>query len=158
MAWGPAGAEGRGGPVLYGAHEEPVGDGGLDWCLESGVGTFVGLERKPRRQIVNVCFAAPRRSHEWQQMSRADREKMGLVLRDVGEFWYDFSCCYRVCLVPVLMAVPLPQDGLPGFLSLFHRRGGVSPRGEVSPVAQLSLAGGAPLWGVGLSSIIRGKT
>lgn len=97
----------------------------------------------------------PRRSHEWLQMSRADREKMGLVVRDVGEFWYDFSCCHRVCLVPVLMALPFPQDGLPGFLSVFHRRGGVSPRGEVPPVAQLSLAGGAPLWGVGLSSIIQ---
>lgn len=130
--------------------------GTADWtgAWSQGLGTFVGLERKPRCQIVNVCFTAPRRSQEWQQMSRADREKAGLVVRDVGEFWYDFSCCYRVCLVAVLMAVPFPQDGLPGFLPLFHGRGGVSPRGEVPPVAQLSLAGGAPLWGVGLSSII----
>lgn len=43
MARGPAGAEGGGGPALYAAHEEPVGDGGLDWCLESGVGLVVGL-------------------------------------------------------------------------------------------------------------------
>ncbi|KAG7497008.1 calpain-5-like isoform X1 [Solea senegalensis] len=31
------------------------------------------------------------RSQEWQQMSRADREKMGLNVRDVGEFWMDFE-------------------------------------------------------------------
>ncbi|XP_029696689.1 calpain-5 isoform X1 [Takifugu rubripes] len=30
-------------------------------------------------------------SQEWQQMSRADREKAGLVVRDVGEFWMDFQ-------------------------------------------------------------------
>ncbi|XP_062300798.1 calpain-5-like [Scomber scombrus] len=29
-------------------------------------------------------------SQQWQQMSRADREKMGLIVRDVGEFWMDF--------------------------------------------------------------------
>lgn len=27
------------------------------------------------------------RSQQWQQMTRADREKMGLIVRDVGEFW-----------------------------------------------------------------------
>ncbi|PWA28862.1 hypothetical protein CCH79_00012930, partial [Gambusia affinis] len=40
-------------------------------------------------------------SEEWQQLSRAEREKMGFVVRDVGEFWHvafqmdlrDF-CCY----------------------------------------------------------------
>ncbi|XP_061817090.1 calpain-5 [Nerophis lumbriciformis] len=31
------------------------------------------------------------RSQEWQQMSRAEREKIGLVVRDVGEFWMDFE-------------------------------------------------------------------
>ncbi|XP_077356348.1 calpain-5 [Festucalex cinctus] len=31
------------------------------------------------------------RSQQWQQMSRAAREKMGLVVRDVGEFWMDFE-------------------------------------------------------------------
>ncbi|XP_034425074.1 calpain-5-like isoform X1 [Hippoglossus hippoglossus] len=31
------------------------------------------------------------RSQQWQQMSRAEREKMGLVVRDVGEFWMDFQ-------------------------------------------------------------------
>lgn len=31
----------------------------------------------------------PCRSPEWQRMSRTEREKMGLVVRDVGEFWYD---------------------------------------------------------------------
>ncbi|KAK5848331.1 hypothetical protein PBY51_005956 [Eleginops maclovinus] len=30
-------------------------------------------------------------SQEWQQMSRAEREKMGLIVRDVGEFWIDFE-------------------------------------------------------------------
>ncbi|XP_053199328.1 calpain-5-like isoform X2 [Scomber japonicus] len=29
-------------------------------------------------------------SQQWQQMSRADREKLGLIVRDVGEFWMDF--------------------------------------------------------------------
>uniref|UniRef100_H3CN15 Si:dkey-19b23.13 n=1 Tax=Tetraodon nigroviridis TaxID=99883 RepID=H3CN15_TETNG len=35
-------------------------------------------------------------SHEWQRMSRSDREKMGLAVRDVGEFWMDFQdfCLY----------------------------------------------------------------
>ncbi|XP_036002300.1 calpain-5 [Fundulus heteroclitus] len=35
-------------------------------------------------------------SEQWQQLSRADREKMGIVVRDVGEFWMDFQdfCCY----------------------------------------------------------------
>ncbi|XP_047191955.1 calpain-5-like isoform X2 [Scophthalmus maximus] len=31
------------------------------------------------------------RSQQWQQMSRAEREKVGLVVRDVGEFWMDFE-------------------------------------------------------------------
>ncbi|XP_068163834.1 calpain 5-like isoform X2 [Antennarius striatus] len=30
-------------------------------------------------------------SQQWLQMSRAEREKMGLVVRDVGEFWMDFQ-------------------------------------------------------------------
>ncbi|XP_073331445.1 calpain-5 [Pagrus major] len=30
-------------------------------------------------------------SQQWQQTSRAEREKMGLVVRDVGEFWMDFE-------------------------------------------------------------------
>ncbi|XP_070849791.1 calpain-5 [Chaetodon trifascialis] len=30
-------------------------------------------------------------SQQWQQMSRAEREKMGLTVRDVGEFWMDFE-------------------------------------------------------------------
>ncbi|XP_029311334.1 calpain-5 isoform X2 [Cottoperca gobio] len=30
-------------------------------------------------------------SQEWQQMGRAEREKMGLIVRDVGEFWIDFE-------------------------------------------------------------------
>ncbi|XP_076017479.1 calpain-5 [Genypterus blacodes] len=30
-------------------------------------------------------------SQEWQQMARKEREKMGLVVRDVGEFWMDFE-------------------------------------------------------------------
>ncbi|XP_029382451.1 calpain-5 [Echeneis naucrates] len=31
------------------------------------------------------------RSQQWQQMSRAERDKMGLIVRDVGEFWMDFE-------------------------------------------------------------------
>uniref|UniRef100_A0A3P9D4C1 Calpain-5 n=1 Tax=Maylandia zebra TaxID=106582 RepID=A0A3P9D4C1_9CICH len=31
------------------------------------------------------------RSEQWQQLSRAERDKMGLVVRDVGEFWMDFE-------------------------------------------------------------------
>ncbi|XP_026208215.1 calpain-5-like [Anabas testudineus] len=31
------------------------------------------------------------RSQQWQQMTRTDREKMGLIVRDVGEFWMDFE-------------------------------------------------------------------
>ncbi|XP_054863413.1 calpain-5-like isoform X2 [Amphiprion ocellaris] len=30
-------------------------------------------------------------SEQWQQLSRAEREKMGLIVRDVGEFWMDFE-------------------------------------------------------------------
>ncbi|XP_038588845.1 calpain-5-like [Micropterus salmoides] len=30
-------------------------------------------------------------SQQWQQMGRAVREKMGLIVRDVGEFWMDFE-------------------------------------------------------------------
>ncbi|MEQ2161747.1 hypothetical protein GOODEAATRI_012717 [Goodea atripinnis] len=33
-------------------------------------------------------------SEQWQQLSRAEREKMGIVVRDVGEFWYHDFCCY----------------------------------------------------------------
>uniref|UniRef100_A0A3P8SIT5 Si:dkey-19b23.13 n=1 Tax=Amphiprion percula TaxID=161767 RepID=A0A3P8SIT5_AMPPE len=32
-----------------------------------------------------------RASEQWQQLSRAEREKMGLIVRDVGEFWMDFE-------------------------------------------------------------------
>ncbi|KAF7651771.1 hypothetical protein LDENG_00105860 [Lucifuga dentata] len=30
-------------------------------------------------------------SSQWQEMGRKEREKMGLVVRDVGEFWMDFE-------------------------------------------------------------------
>ncbi|XP_068569435.1 calpain 5-like isoform X1 [Cebidichthys violaceus] len=30
-------------------------------------------------------------SQQWQQMSRAEREKTGLIVRDVGEFWMDLE-------------------------------------------------------------------
>ena len=39
------------------------------------------------RLLTLLCSHAPRRSQQWQQMSRAEREKMGLIVRDVGEFW-----------------------------------------------------------------------
>ncbi|XP_041634821.1 calpain-5-like [Cheilinus undulatus] len=40
-------------------------------------------------------------SQQWQQLSRAEREKMGLIVRDVGEFWMDFEdfCCYFTDIV-----------------------------------------------------------
>ncbi|KAF7230263.1 calpain-5 [Nothobranchius furzeri] len=30
-------------------------------------------------------------SKQWQELSRAEREKMGLIVRDVGEFWMNFQ-------------------------------------------------------------------
>lgn len=36
-AGGKAAGDGRGVPTIHGAHEEPMGDHGLDGCLESGV-------------------------------------------------------------------------------------------------------------------------
>uniref|UniRef100_UPI003AACCED1 calpain-5 n=1 Tax=Centroberyx gerrardi TaxID=166262 RepID=UPI003AACCED1 len=30
-------------------------------------------------------------SQQWQQMGRSEREKMGLIVRDVGEFWMEFE-------------------------------------------------------------------
>ncbi|XP_033839665.1 calpain-5-like [Periophthalmus magnuspinnatus] len=30
-------------------------------------------------------------SQQWQQISRTDREKMGLAVRDIGEFWMEFE-------------------------------------------------------------------
>lgn len=53
-------------------------------------------ERNFPYPIVTPRFAAPCRSNEWQRLSRTDREKLGLVVRDVGEFWYNFSRCSRV--------------------------------------------------------------
>ncbi|XP_074480223.1 calpain-5 isoform X2 [Sebastes fasciatus] len=40
-------------------------------------------------------------SQQWQQMSRAEREKTGLIVRDVGEFWMDFKdfCHYYTDVV-----------------------------------------------------------
>lgn len=70
-----------------------MGDGGLDRCLEPGVRTRLILAKSSvfdcKPSLLCSC-----RSHEWQQMSRTDREKMGLVVRDVGEFWCDISCSY----------------------------------------------------------------
>ncbi|XP_066538035.1 calpain-5-like [Hoplias malabaricus] len=40
-------------------------------------------------------------SQQWQQMGRCEREKMGLIVRDVGEFWMEFEdfCRYFTDLV-----------------------------------------------------------
>uniref|UniRef100_A0A3P9HCI7 Calpain-6 n=1 Tax=Oryzias latipes TaxID=8090 RepID=A0A3P9HCI7_ORYLA len=40
-------------------------------------------------------------SEEWQRLSRAERDKMGLIVRDVGEFWMEFQdfCRYFTDLV-----------------------------------------------------------
>ncbi|XP_037539546.1 calpain-5-like [Nematolebias whitei] len=45
-------------------------------------------------------------SEQWQQLSRAEREKMGLVVRDVGEFWMDFQdfCRYFTDVVVCRLA------------------------------------------------------
>uniref|UniRef100_A0AAY4AML0 Uncharacterized protein n=1 Tax=Denticeps clupeoides TaxID=299321 RepID=A0AAY4AML0_9TELE len=40
-------------------------------------------------------------SQQWKNLSRVEREKMGLTVRDVGEFWMDFEdfCCYFTDMV-----------------------------------------------------------
>ncbi|XP_053485140.1 calpain-5-like [Ictalurus furcatus] len=40
-------------------------------------------------------------SQEWQQVGRCEREKMGLIVRDVGEFWMEFEdfCHYFTDMV-----------------------------------------------------------
>ncbi|XP_063043315.1 calpain-5-like isoform X2 [Engraulis encrasicolus] len=45
-------------------------------------------------------------SQEWQQLGRKEREKMGLVVRDVGEFWMEFEdfCCYFTDMVVCRLA------------------------------------------------------
>uniref|UniRef100_A0A3Q4HSE6 Si:dkey-19b23.13 n=1 Tax=Neolamprologus brichardi TaxID=32507 RepID=A0A3Q4HSE6_NEOBR len=49
--------------------------------------TFLSLQReRPWSQCWSVGS-----SEQWQQLSRAERDKMGLVVRDVGEFWMDFE-------------------------------------------------------------------
>lgn len=85
-------------------------------------------------------------------MSRRDREKTGLVVRDVGEFWCDGSSSDQFSPRDGCLTVCFPQDGLPGFLPLLHGCGGVPACGEVSAAAQIQLEGGAPPRGVGSSS------
>lgn len=41
----------------------------------------------PLLPLALCSLHAPSRSQQWQQMSRAEREKTGLIVRDVGEFW-----------------------------------------------------------------------
>ncbi|XP_056156637.1 calpain-5-like [Lampris incognitus] len=45
-------------------------------------------------------------SLQWQQLSRAEREKMGLMVRDVGEFWMEFDdfCRYFTDVVVCRLA------------------------------------------------------
>uniref|UniRef100_A0A3B5KUL2 Si:dkey-19b23.13 n=1 Tax=Xiphophorus couchianus TaxID=32473 RepID=A0A3B5KUL2_9TELE len=53
-------------------------------------------------------------SEQWQQLSRAEREKMGIVVRDVGEFWMDLQdfCCYFTDVVVCrLVQRTLSQEG-----------------------------------------------
>lgn len=35
--------------------------------------------------IISIFYIC--RSQQWQQVGRCEREKMGLIVRDVGEFW-----------------------------------------------------------------------
>ncbi|XP_035264778.1 calpain-5-like [Anguilla anguilla] len=45
-------------------------------------------------------------SHQWQQVGRSEREKMGLTVRDVGEFWMEFEdfCHYFTDVVVCRLA------------------------------------------------------
>ncbi|XP_029932019.1 calpain-5 isoform X2 [Myripristis murdjan] len=45
-------------------------------------------------------------SQQWQQMGRAEREKMGLTVRDIGEFWMEFEdfCHYFTDVVVCRLA------------------------------------------------------
>ncbi|XP_051576338.1 calpain-5-like isoform X2 [Myxocyprinus asiaticus] len=45
-------------------------------------------------------------SPQWQQLGRREREKMGLIVRDVGEFWMDFEdfCRYFTDMVVCRLA------------------------------------------------------
>ncbi|XP_077083806.1 calpain-5 isoform X2 [Siphateles boraxobius] len=45
-------------------------------------------------------------SPQWQQLSRREREKMGLIVRDVGEFWMEFEdfCRYFTDMVVCRLA------------------------------------------------------
>ncbi|XP_068444351.1 calpain 5-like isoform X2 [Clinocottus analis] len=45
----------------------------------------------PREFWSALLEKAYAKSQQWQQMSRAEREKTGLIVRDVGEFWMDFE-------------------------------------------------------------------
>lgn len=74
MAEGPAGAEGEHGQAPHGAHEEPVGDGGLDRGLESGVphksdfsqilGSRLQILAPPPLQVTRVAEDEPHREGE----------------------------------------------------------------------------------------------
>ncbi|CAL8241572.1 unnamed protein product [Merluccius merluccius] len=46
------------------------------------------------------------RSQEWQQLNRPEREKMGIQVRDVGEFWMEFGdfCLYFTNVVVCRLA------------------------------------------------------
>uniref|UniRef100_A0AAR2JDX3 Calpain catalytic domain-containing protein n=1 Tax=Pygocentrus nattereri TaxID=42514 RepID=A0AAR2JDX3_PYGNA len=72
--------------------------------------SLLGICGSPR--IYMVCMRNPwgtadwtgawsQGSQQWQQVGRSEREKMGLVVRDVGEFWMEFEdfCRYFTDLV-----------------------------------------------------------
>lgn len=50
-------------------------------------------QERARNKVVSIwsldieLLCAPFRSQQWQQVGRGEREKMGLIVRDVGEFW-----------------------------------------------------------------------
>ena len=52
---------------------------------------FVLFRKKDSSSFFQILFRF--RSPEWNSISERDREKLGLVFNDDGEFWFD---CYNI--------------------------------------------------------------
>lgn len=54
---------------------------------------IVKNQERTRNKVLSIwsvdieLLCAPFRSQQWKQVGRDEREKMGLIVRDVGEFW-----------------------------------------------------------------------
>jgi hypothetical protein len=50
-------------------------------------------QERTRNKVLSIwsidieLLCTPFRSQQWKQVGRGEREKMGLIVRDVGEFW-----------------------------------------------------------------------